>query len=430
MHTTIKHISTYKDKEVTLKGWLYNKRLSGKIAFLQFRDGTGIIQAIAVKNELGEELFEQIKNLTLESSIEITGKAVEDKRSPSGYEIQLNSLTIVHQAPDDYPIGKKEHGPDFLLSNRHLWLRSKRQWALMRIRHQITQSIDTFYQKKDFTKLDTPIITPAACEGTTTLFELDYFGENAYLSQSGQLYLEAAISSFGNVYDMAPVFRAEKSKTRRHLIEFWMTNAEMAYTDLDGIISIQEELIIYLLNQVLTNCQQELKLIDRDTAPLQAIQGPFPRITHQEAVKILQDMGSDIQHGEDFGADDETLLMNHYKQPLFITHYPLDVKAFYMKPDPSQPDKALCADLLAPEGYGEIIGGSQRIDDYDQLKQAMEKHNLPMEEYDWYLDLRKFGSVPHSGYGLGVERFIAWVCGLKHVRETIPFPRLLHRVRP
>lgn len=427
---TISQIEKHTNKEIKLHGWVYNLRSSGSIAFLQFRDGTGIIQAVATKNDLTPEKFEQIKNLTLESSVILTGKPKKDDRAPTGYELAISQIKIVQLAPDDYPIGKKEHGPDFLLSNRHLWLRSTRQWAIMKIRDLITKSINNYYQQHDFTKMDTPEITPSACEGTTTLFEIDYFGDPAYLSQSGQLYLEAGIFSFGKVYDFQPVFRAEKSKTRRHLIEFWMNNAEMAYCDLSQNIQIQEEIIMQIIKTVLEQGKPYLKIINRDPLPLEKITTPFPVITHTEAIKKLHELGSTIKENDDLGAEDETILMTHYDQPVFITHYPAEVKAFYMKRDPQQPDKALCADLLAPEGYGEIVGGSERENDYTKLLESMQKNKLPIKDYQWYLDLRKYGSIPHSGYGIGLERLVAWICGLKHVRETIPFPRLLNRCYP
>lgn len=429
-NTTISQVSKFVDQEIKLHGWVYNLRSSGSIVFLQFRDGTGTIQAVVAKKEVKPEVFKSAKTLTIESSVKISGIVREDKRAPSGYELNLTDLEIIQLSPDDYPIGKKEHGPDFLLSNRHLWLRSNRQWAIMKIRSLIFETIEDFYQLHNFTKFDTPILTPNACEGTTTLFEIDYFGDPAFLSQSGQLYLEAGITSFGRVYDFEPVFRAEKSKTRRHLIEFWMNNAEIAYCDLEQVIEIQEKLIIEILNKVLTIGKTYLDIIERNIEPLKKIKAPFPRIKHADAVKQIQKFGSSMKENDDFGAEDETILMTKYQQPLFVTHYPAEVKAFYMKRDPVENSKALCVDLLAPEGYGEIIGGSQREDDYEILEKSMKKHNLPIEDYQWYLDLRKYGSVPHSGYGIGLERLVAWICGLKHVRETIPFPRLLNRCYP
>lgn len=426
---TISEIDQLVGKKVALKGWVFNKRSSGAIIFLQFRDGTGVIQATVLKDKVDGKVFKKVAELTPESSVILEGKIREEKRSPTGYEMRVESLKVV-QLAGDYPLGKKEHGVDFLLSNRHLWLRSQRQWAILKIRSKIFQAIEDFYQKSGFTRVDTPIITPSACEGTTTLFEIDYFGKKAYLSQSGQLYLEAAIFSFGKVYDFEPVFRAEKSKTRRHLIEFWMTNAEVAFCDLKGIMEIQEKMIVYLLEEVLKTCQAELRAIERDIATLERIKAPFERLTYDQAIKKLHQLGSDIKNGQDLGNNDETILMSHFKQPIFITHYPAKVKAFYMKKDSNNTDKALCCDLLAPEAYGEIIGGSEREDDYDRLLKSMEEFNLPVKDHEWYLDLRKYGSVPHSGFGLGIERVIAWVCKLDHVRETIPFPRTLYRMVP
>lgn len=428
--TAISKIKDYVGKEVRLQGWIFNKRSSGGIIFLQLRDGTGIIQATVLKDKVEKEVFNNASELTLESSVILEGKIKKEKRSPTGYEMIVQRLETIQLATEDYPIGKKGHGVDFLLSNRHLWLRSQKQHAILKIRSKIFQAIEDFYQKEQFTRVDTPIITPSACEGTTTLFEIDYFGKKAYLSQSGQLYLETAIFSFGKVYDFEPVFRAEKSKTRRHLIEFWMTNAEVAFCNLEGIMKIQEKMIDCLLQEILKSCGHDLEFIGRDVSSLENIKPPFERITYNQAIKKLHQLGSGIKEGEDLGNDDETILMNYYTQPIFITHYPAKIKAFYMKRDPEDPEKALCCDLLAPEGYGEIIGGSEREEDYERLSKSMKEFNLPVSKYSWYLDLRKYGSVPHSGFGLGIERFIAWVCKLNHVREAIPFPRTLHRVAP
>lgn len=417
-------------KAVTVSGWMFNKRSSGAIIFLHIRDGSGFLQATVVKNEVDVNIFEIAQSLTLESAVELSGVLKKEARAPNGYEISVNHLTIIHKSIEEYPIGKKDHGPDFLLSHRHLWLRSSRQWAIMRIRNQIIIAINLFLKEQEFIRIDSPVITPSACEGTTTLFEIDYFGEKAYLSQSGQLYLEAAIASFGKVYDFGPVLRAEKSKTRRHLIEFWMMDAEAAFMEFPELLCFEEELILFIINHVLKNCIQELSLIGRDIKPLEKVKKPFPRLTFTEAVKKLHELGSDIKEDEDFGNDDETLLMNHYTQPLFVTHYPANVKAFYCKRDKKNPDMALAADLLAPEGYGEITGGGQREEDYATLVKRIKEHGLNETDYDWYLDLRKFGSVPHSGFGVGLERLVAWICKLEHVRETIPFPRLLERFYP
>ncbi len=426
----IKDAKDFEGKETVVKGWVFNKRSSGSIIFLQIRDGTGFIQATVVKGEVDSQVFKKAEDLTLESSLIVEGVLKKEPRSPDGYEIVVKKLETVDLVKEEFPIGKKEHGPDFLLSNRHLWIRSKRQWAILKIRSRMFQAVEDFYQKNKFTRFDTPIITPNACEGTTTLFAIDYFGQKAYLSQSGQLYLEAAISSLGRVYDFEPVFRAEKSKTKRHLTEFWMTNVEMSYCEMEENLKVQEGLIMYLVNELLEFCQEELKILERDLEPLKSIKSPFPRITYDQVLEKLHELGSDIKSGEDLGNDDETMLMNYYSQPLFVTHYPSDVKAFYMKKDPKNPQRVLCADLLAPEGYGEIIGGSEREDDFEKLKSVMEKNKLSFKDYGWYLDLRKFGSVPHSGFGLGIERFIAWVCKLEHVRETIPFPRTIYRLSP
>ena len=425
----IKEINEFIGKEVIIKGWVYNKRSSGKIHFLQIRDGSGFIQAIILKGEVSSESFAAAEKVTLESSVEMAGIVREDKRAPDGYELTAKELTII-QLAEEFPIGKKEHGPDFLLNNRHLWLRSKRQWAILRVRNEIIRSLNEYLQKEGFVRVDTPIITPSACEGTTTLFEIDYFGEKAYLSQSGQLYLEAAIGSLGRVYDFGPALRAEKSKTRRHLIEFWMMDAEAAFVDFIGILKVQEEMVYHIIQSVLKNCQKELEILERDTQVLSSIKLPFVRLTYKETIKLLNSLGSDIKIGSDFGNDDETILMNHYKKPVFVTHYPAEVKAFYAKKDPNDGDFALVADLLAPEGYGEVIGGGERESDYDTLIREIQKRNLNVKDYDWYLDLRKYGSVPHSGFGIGLERMVAWICKSPHVRETIPFPRLLGRFRP
>jgi len=417
------------DQEVSIKGWVYNMRSSGKISFLQIRDGSGFIQAIAYKPDLSEELIEKIESITLESSVELIGTISKHPKKEE-YELQLKDLKIIHLNNDEYPIGKKEHGPDFLLSHRHLWLRSTKQWAIQRIRNQIILSTFAYFNENNFIKIDTPIFTPAACEGTTTLFEVDYFGNPVYLTQSGQLYLEAAIASHGRVFDFGPVFRAEKSKTRRHLIEFWMMDAEMAFTDYEQNMDIQEALIKRIMSDCLEKCSNELEILERDIEPLKkVVEKPFIRMKHSEVVKELHEMGSDIGDNDDLGADDETMFTKKYDVPIFVSHYPAEVKAFYMKRDES--DKfALCSDLLAPEGYGEIIGGSEREADYDMLIKRIEEHNLPMDAFEWYLDTRRYGSVPHSGFGYGLERIVAWISGISHLRETIPFPRLLNRWEP
>jgi asparaginyl-tRNA synthetase len=426
----ISDIKNYEGKEVEIKGWLYNKRSSGSIKFLIIRDGTGFIQATLLKSEIKEELFNKIDTINYESSIKITGLVREEKRAPSGYEVLINNIEMVSIAEDNYPISLKEHGIGFLMDYRHLWLRSPRQNAILRIRAEIIKSIRNFLDQNGFILIDSPILTPAACEGTTTLFETDYFGEKAYLTQSGQLYNEASAMAFGKVYCFGPTFRAEKSKTRRHLMEFWMVEPEAAYVDLEENNKIQENMVTYIVKQVLENKKRELDLLERDLSKLEIIKVPFPRISYDEAIEILKKDGSKIEWGDDFGGEDETILSQKYEKPIFIHRYPIKCKAFYMKPDPQRPEVALCADLLAPEGYGEIIGGGQRIDDYNLLANQIKEHNLPRENYEWYLDLRRYGSVPHSGFGLGIERTVAWICGLDHVRETIPFPRMLNKIYP
>jgi len=427
----IKNLKNYKDKKVTLRGWIYNFRSSGSIMFLQLRDGTGFTQCILSKNDISEEKWNEAQKITLETSIELTGKVSAHPKQAGVFELQVTDLKIYQIPKDEYPISKKEHGPEFLLDNRHLWLRSPRQWAVQRVRDTLIRATYDWMNQQDFVKFDSPILTPAACEGTSTLFGVDYFDlGKAYLSQSGQLYLEAAIASLGRVYDFGPVFRAEKSKTRRHLTEFWMMDAEAAFVDHKGNMELQEQLISYMVKRVLEENAEELKILERDIEPLKKVVAPFYRITHAEAVKKLRAMGSDIGDMDDLGADDETILTKEYDKPIFVEKYPAEVKAFYMKRDPENPKVALCSDLLAPEGYGEIIGGSEREADYDELLKRIKEHNLPVESFQWYLDLRKYGSVPHSGYGFGLERIVAWVCGLKHVRETIPFPRMINRITP
>ena len=444
MDTFVKDIAQFVGKEVELKGWAYNFRSSGKIYFLQFRDGSGRVQVVYSKADLPEEQWEALQKIRHESSVIVRGLVKAEPRAPSGFELQGVSVTAVQLAPEDYPIGKKEHGPDFLLDNRHLWLRSEKQWAIQRVRNQIINSTFAYLNENGFVKFDTPILTPTACEGTTELFEMDYFdigkGQpeavgacsfgKAYLAQSGQLYLEAGIMSLGRCFDFGPVFRAEKSKTRRHLTEFWMMDAEAAFVEHEGNLKIQEGLMCRIVADVLKDCQQELKVLERDVEPLKKIQAPFVRMTHAEAIAKLRTLGSDIGDMDDLGADDETILTKQYDKPIFVEKYPAAVKAFYMKRDPSDPTRVLNADLLAPEGYGEIIGGSQREDDYDALLARIKEHNLSVEAFSWYLDLRKYGSVPHSGFGYGLERITAWLCGAQHIRETIPFPRMINRLTP
>ena len=418
-------------KEATIQGWMFNKRGSGKIYFLQLRDGSGLMQGVAAEGETPDDVMKKADGLTIESSVKVTGKITQHPKKPDVFEMQVKDIEILQQCNDEYPISKKEHGPDFLLDNRHLWLRSKKQWAIQRIRNTIINATYDFLNKEGFIKIDSPIFTPNACEGTTDLFAVEYFDEgNAYLSQSGQLYLEAAIMSHRRVFDFGPTFRAEKSKTRRHLTEFWMMDAEAAFVEHDENLKIQEDLVTYIVKKVLEQNQKELEMLERDIGPLKKIEPPFIRKTHAEAVKELQEMGSDIQPDHDLGGDDETILTQKYEKPIFVEKYPAEVKAFYMKRDSEDPTKALCADLLAPEGYGEIIGGSQREDDYDTLLKRIKEHKLDPKIFDWYLDLRKYGSVPHSGFGYGLERLTGWICGVHHIRETIPFPRMISRLRP
>jgi len=426
----ISDIRNYEGKEVEIRGWLYNRRSSGKIKFLIVRDGTSFVQATLIKNEMDEKIFDKAENINYESSVKIIGLVRKEKRVPLGYEVLVKNIDVVSMAEENYPISLKEHGVGYLMDYRHLWLRSPRQNAILRIRAEIVKSIRDFLDMNGFILMDTPILTPAACEGTTTLFETEYFDDKAYLAQSGQLYNEATAAAFGKVYCFGPTFRAEKSKTRRHLMEFWMVEPEAAYVELEENNEIQENMIAYIVKQVLEKKKNELKLLERDISKLELIKVPFPRISYDEAIDILKNNGSKIEWGDDFGGEDETILSQRYEKPVFVLRYPIKCKAFYMKPDPQRPEVALCADLLASEGYGEIIGGGQRIDDYNLLEKRIKEHNLPRESYEWYLDLRKYGSVPHSGFGLGIERTVAWICGLNHIRETIPFPRMLNKIYP
>jgi len=425
----IQNISYHKDEVVKLKGWVYNLRKSGKIWFLILRDGTGIIQCVVTKNDCDEASFDLKDVLTQESSVMVTGKVIADERADGGYELIAHKVELVSVA-GEYPITKKEHGIEFLMDQRHLWLRSKRQHAIMRIRHTIIKSIRTFFDQRDFTLVDTPIFQKGATEGTATLFETDYFDDKAYLTQSGQLYAEAAAMALGKVYCFGPTFRAEKSKTRRHLTEFWMVEPEMAYYDLDMDMDLAEDMISYIVAEVLMNRRLELETLERDITKLEAIQKPFPRIHYDDAIKLLQARGVDVQWGDDFGAPHETIIGEAHESPVMVHHYPSAIKAFYMKRDPADSKYALAVDMLAPEGYGEIIGGSQREDDYDLLVERMREEGMDPANYDWYLDLRRYGSVPHAGFGLGVERTVAWICGLSHIREAVPFPRTMSRLTP
>jgi asparaginyl-tRNA synthetase len=418
---------------VEIAGWLYNLRKSGKIVFPLLRDGTGTVQCVAVKASLDEAVFEALKNLTQESSLIVRGKIRAEQRAPGGFEMDVEGAEIVQRIPesDPYPITPKEHGVEFLMDHRHLWLRSKRQHAAIRVRHEVIRAVRDYFDTHGFTLVDTPIFTPAACEGTTTLFEVNYFDEEkAYLTQSGQLYNEADAMAFGKVYCFGPTFRAEKSKTRRHLTEFWMVEPEMAYANLEDVKRVGEELVVFVVGRVLENRRAELQELERDTSKLETIKPPFPRMSYDAAVLELQKKGSEIQWGGDFGGTDETLITEGLDRPLIVDRFPTQIKAFYFEPDSDRPELALGVDFIAPEGYGEIIGGGQRIHDLDLLLKRLEEHQLPREAFDWYVDLRKFGSVPHAGFGMGIERFVAWMCGLEHIRETIAFPRMLYRTRP
>lgn len=429
----IAEASRHVGETVSVPGWLYNLRKSGKIAFPILRDGSGLMQCVAVKAQLPEETFETIKDLTQESSIIVTGKIREEPRAPGGYEMEVERLDVVQRVPesDPYPITPKEHGIEFLMDHRHIWLRSKRQTAIARVRHEVIRAIRDYFDSNGFTLVDTPIFTPAACEGTTTLFEVDYFdGEKVYLTQSGQLYNEANAMALGKVYCFGPTFRAEKSKTRRHLTEFWMVEPEMAYADLEDVKACAEGLVCFVVDRVLNNRVQELKDLGRDTAKLETVRAPFPRMTYDDAVQLLQSRGSEIQWGGDFGNTDETLLTEGCDRPVMVDRFPAVFKAFYFQPAPDRDDLVLGVDVIAPEGYGEIIGGGQRIHDLELLKRRLKEHDLPEEAFNWYLDLRKYGTVPHGGFGMGVERFVAWMCGTEHIRETIAYPRMLYRTRP
>ena len=437
--TTIASIGQHIGETVTLQGWLYNLRASGKLLFPIFRDGTGTIQGIVPKAAVAPEVFDTLKSLTLESSLTVTGRVRADERAPSGFELDVETLHVLARIPDEtpFPITLKEHGVDFLMEHRHLWLRTPRQSAILRVRATIMRAAAEFFDTNGFTRTDPPILTPNACEGTSELFEMDYFDDDkAYLTQSGQLYIEATALALGKVYSFGPTFRAEKSKTRRHLTEFWMIEPEVAFLDLDGLMNLAEDFLTHIVATVLQHHRGDLKVIGRDIAKLEAIHGEFPRVSYDEAHAMLEEAYSKglienpHKYGDDFGSPDETYISSQFDKPVMVHRYPADIKAFYMQPDSVDPTKALCVDVLAPEGYGEIIGGSQRVDSYDLLKQRIEDHQLPLEAFQWYLDLRKYGSVPHSGFGMGIERAVAWICGLDHVRETIPFARTLNRIYP
>ena len=428
--TTINQLENYIEQKVEIKGWVYNTRSIGKIWFLILRDGTGLLQCVVVKGEAAENTFDLEQKLNKEDSVSIQGIVRKEPRSIGGYEIGITTIEVINHAKDDFPISSKEHGADFLMSHRHLWLRSKRQNAILKVRHQIVKAIRDFFDDNGFVLIDSPIFTGNAVEGTTNLFEVDYFERSAYLTQSGQLYQEAGATAFGKTYCFGPTFRAEKSKTRRHLTEFWMVEPEMAFIDLKENMVWAENLIGYIIEKILSRCTNELETLERDITKISAVVPPFPRLSYDEAVELLHSKGSNFKYGNDFGAPDETLISEQFDKPVMIHSWPADIKAFYMKRDENNGELALGVDMIAPDGYGEIIGGGQREDNYDTLIDRIRHHDLPLEPFQWYLDLRKYGSVPHSGFGLGLERTVAWICGTKHIRETIPFPRTMSRLEP
>jgi asparaginyl-tRNA synthetase len=428
--TYIEDIARHEGQPVQLRGWLHNRRSSGKIHFLTIRDGSGFIQCVMSKQAVGEDMFRRADHLAQESAVVVDGHVRADTRAPGGYELDVTRLEIVSDAKD-YPITPKEHGVDYLMDRRHLWIRSPRQQAILRVRHEVINAVRDFFNSRGFILADTPIFTPAACEGTTTLFPVQYFEDTtAYLTQSGQLYNEANAMALGRVYSFGPTFRAEKSKTRRHLTEFWMVEPEMAYATLDDVMELAEGLVVYVVGRALEQRRRELQMLERDTSKLEKVTSPFPRISYDAAAEILKKKGLPFEWGGDFGAPDETALSEEFDRPLCVHRYPSAVKAFYMKPDPDRPEVALGVDVLAPEGYGEIIGGGERIADYDLLLERIKAHNLPQEAFEWYLDLRRFGTVPHGGFGMGIERVVSWICGLDHLREAIPYPRMLYRLYP
>jgi len=425
----IKDLPRHAGERITVRGWLYNKRASGKLQFPIIRDGSGYLQCVMSKKEVSEESWNAALEATQESTVSVTGTVREETRAPGGVELGVETFEVTSQT-QDYPITPKEHGTAFLMDRRHLWMRSSKQHAVLKVRSEVEQACRDFFYHRDFVLIDSPILTPAACEGTSTLFETDYFGEPAFLSQSGQLYLEPAAAAFGKVYCFGPTFRAEKSKTRRHLMEFWMIEPEVAFLEFEGLQKLAEEFLEYIVGRTVERCVEELKMLERDVSKLANVKAPFPRIRYREAIEILQKKGMDVKFGDDLGADEETALASEYDRPLMVSGYPVAIKAFYMQPDPNDPEVALGLDVLAPEGYGEIIGGSQRIHDHDLLLQRIKEHNLPVDAFQWYLDVRKYGTFPHSGFGMGLERAVAWISGVHHLREVIPYPRMLNRIYP
>ena len=425
----IKDLPQHVGEKVTVNGWLYNKRTSGKLQFPIVRDGSGFVQCVVSKKEVAEESWGDSDRATQESTVAVTGNVVAEARAPGGVEMHVSEFKLAALA-EPYPISPKEHGTDFLMNHRHLWLRSTKQFHVLTVRNEIEKSIRDFFYDRDFILIDSPILTANAAEGTSTLFETDYFGDKAYLSQSGQLYLEPAAAAFGKVYCFGPTFRAEKSKTRRHLTEFWMVEPEVAFLEFDGLQELAEEFIEYIVGRVLERCPEALKQLERDVTKLENVKRPFPRISYRDAIELLKSKGMPANFGDDIGGDEETVIANSFDRPVLITRYPVGIKAFYMKPDPNDPEVALAMDMIAPEGYGEIIGGSQRIDDHDLLVQRIQEHKLPLDAFQWYLDVRKYGTFPHSGFGMGIERCVAWVTGVPHLRETIPYPRTLNRIYP
>ena len=425
----IHQLSEHAGKEVELRGWLANKRSSGKIGFLQVRDGSGRVQAVVSRSEVSDESWQAVQTVTQESTLRVRGTVRQDDRAPGGVELHATEVAVLHPSAE-FPITKKEHGVAFLMEHRHLWLRSPKQRACLRVRSEVCQAIRDYFYDNGFTLIDSPILTPAACEGTSTLFETDYFDDKAYLSQSGQLYLEPAAAALGKVYCFGPTFRAEKSKTRRHLMEFWMVEPEVAFLEFDGVCELAEDFVCALVARVLDRCAEELKVLERDTSKLESVVKPFPHISYTEAVERLKVKGRELEWGDDFGAPDETDLVADFDRPLLVSRFPAAIKAFYMEPDPENPELVLGLDVLAPEGYGEIIGGSQRMHDLELLEQRIREHDLPREAFEWYLDVRRYGTFPHSGFGMGIERFVAWMCGVSHLRETIPYPRMLDKIYP